>query len=512
LLKEVVVSFIPNPSRSLPSRPNLEQQKKQARELLKTAQAHESAALERLRTYHPRLAGRTDREIAAAALALHDAQLVIAREYGFPTWAALKHTIAARIGERHSRVFVTEAAYFEDRARGLVSAQRAAEPDALEQIREWHPSFAEASDEEIARAPFDEASARLVYAREHGCPTWDALLADVQAVAAGTRAEPFKDAFDALRGQRWDRLADIVRRHPDVVRVRGTNGNTLLNLAGSLGGRAWEPLPPHASQLLDLFLRSGADVNQANDRGWTPLHQAAYANQRELARRLIDAGASPEMEAHGDGGTPLAVALFWGHRETADAIADTLIAPRNLRIAAGLGRADLVAACFDAGGALTEAARSGRGFYRPHSGFPLWAPSDDRQEILDEALVWACKADRVDVLAPLVERGANVNADPYRGTPLVWAAATNRVAAALWLLRHGAEASRRATFGGPSHGDGITALHMAAEHDYVEMATLLLEHGADAGVKEANYNATPAGWAEHAGSTRVLQLLAGVNP
>jgi ankyrin repeat protein len=109
-------------------------------------------------------------------------------------------------------------------------------------------------------------------------------------------------------------------------------------------------LPPRASQILDVFLHSGADINQANDRGWTPLHQAAYSNQVELAKRLVEAGAAPDREAHGEGGTPLAVALFWGHREVADVLARAVIVPRNLRIAAGLGRVDLVDECFEPDG------------------------------------------------------------------------------------------------------------------------------------------------------------------
>jgi len=167
--------------------------------------------------------------------------------------------------------------------------------------------FADASDDDLAGAPFDLEAARLVYARQHGFAAWDAFVADVRAVARGERTEPFKEAFEALQRQRWDRLPQLIRQHPDVLRVRGTNGNSLLNPAVSLAGRTREPLPSQAWQLLDVFLRSGADINQANDRGWTPLHQAAYSNQVELATRLIDAGAALHLEAHGEGGTPLAV-------------------------------------------------------------------------------------------------------------------------------------------------------------------------------------------------------------
>ncbi len=496
----------PHTSRSLPDLANLEQQKKQARELLRAANALDPAALQRIRGHHPRLAGRPDQGSAAASLALHDAQLVVAREYGFASWAALKHEIEHRRGQRRTRVFVTDIGYYDDRVAGLVSAHEAGVQQALAQIREWHPAFTEASDDEIRQARFDTEAARLVYARQHGCSTWAELTADVRAVAKGERIEPFREAFDAMQGQQWDRLMILIQQHPEVVRARGTNGNTLLNLATSLAGRTCKPLPPEASQILEVFLRSGADINQANDRGWTPLHQAAYSNHVELAKRLMAAGAAPDREAHGEGGTPLAVALFWGHCRVADLLAQVAIVPQNLRIAAGLGRVDLVEKCFEPDGTLTPAARTGRGFYRPHSGFPVWRPTNDRQEILNEALVWACKADRVEALPLLVARGADLNADPYRGTPLMWAAANNRLATARWLLQHGAEISR-ATFGGPSHGEGLTPLHLAAQNDHVEMARLLLTNGADATIEDAIYHSSPAGWAAHFGSEGVQALL-----
>jgi len=399
----------------------------------------------------------------------------------------------------YTRVFVAEPSYFEGRAAGLVSMHQGGNPQALAQIREWHAEFAGMSDDAIAAAPFELDAARLVYARQHGSPSWEGLLEQVQEIAEGRRREPFRDAFVALENRRFAEFEGLIHEHPDLPRARGTNGNTLLNLAVSLA--------PDAVQITDVLLDRGADVNQGNDRGWTPLHQAGYANQPDLAKRLLAAGADPTREGHGEGGTPLAAALFWGHREVGEVLAEAAIAPRNLRIAAGLGRRDLIDECFDASGAVRPAAFEGRGFYRPHSGFPVWRPARDPQEVLNEALVWAAKADRVEVLGALVERGADINADPYRGTPLMWAAAKNRLAAAKWLLEHGAKISR-ATFGGPSHGEGVTPLHLAAQNDFAEMARLLLEHGADMTIEEDNYHGTAAGWAEHFGSKRVLALLA----
>lgn len=501
------MSFPADSAVPLPGRINLEQQKKRARELLNAVRAREPDAIERFRRHHPRGSGQTAASVGAATWALHDAQLVVAREHGFPSWPRLKARLDAEAAARRTRLFVREVEFYEDRAEGLVSARQAGVPDALEQIREWHPRFADAPDDAIRTAAFGLEDARLVYARQHGFRTWTELTARVAALAGGDSDEPFLRAFEALRGADLAGLQALVRDHPDLLRARGTNGNTLLNLAVSLGGSLCGPLPPQAEGVIRLLTGPGSDVNLANDRGWTPLHQAAYANRPELVARLLYAGAAVDREAHGEGGTPLAVALFWGHRDAADVLAERGIIPMNLRVAAGLGRADLIERLFRADGSLEPDAGRGRGFYRPHSGFPVWRPTDDPREILDEALVWACKSGRLEVLDLLVSRGARIDADPYRGTPLLWAAFTRRLDTVRWLLDHGADVNQRATFGGPAHGEGITALHAAAQEGDLPLAEFLCARGADPTVRDRVYDGTPAGWAEHSGHTAVRDYL-----
>src|SRR6185312_10830601 len=164
----------------------------------------------------------------------------------------------------YTRIFVAEPSYFEERAAGLVSMHRGRIPQALAQIREWHPAFAGMADAAIAEAPFDLDAARLVYARQHGSASWAELLERIQEIADGRRREPFRDAFVALEQRRFADFEAVIREHPDLLRARGTNGNTLLNLAISLACRVCGPLPPEAMRILDLFLEGGADVNQGN--------------------------------------------------------------------------------------------------------------------------------------------------------------------------------------------------------------------------------------------------------
>ena len=81
------------PVRRLPSNPNLDHLRYQAKDLLKDHAARNQAAAQRIREFHPRFNRATDAEIFDAQLNLSDAQLTIAREYGFPSWARLKRHI-----------------------------------------------------------------------------------------------------------------------------------------------------------------------------------------------------------------------------------------------------------------------------------------------------------------------------------------------------------------------------------------------------------------------------------
>jgi len=297
---------------------------------------------------------------------------------------------------------------------------------------------------------------------------------------------PFVLAYRAVEAGDCTRLEELLDEHPELVRVRGTNGNDLLGMAGG-------------SELVRLLLERGADPNRGNDYGWTKLHQAAYGNRRAVAELLLAHGARTDLSARGDGGTPIVVALFWGHREVVDLLGRE---PGNLRVAAGLGDVAMIRELVG-----TPAAGAHRGFYRPHGGFPAWQPSDDPQEVLDEALVWAAKADRVEAIELLVGLGGNVAADPYRGTAVSWAACNGRVAAIRKLVELGADPNQRGSFGGPDHGEGVTALHLAAQAGRRGAVDVLLDLGADPSLRDALHDGTPAGWAEFGGHAELAALL-----
>ncbi len=78
------------PTRRLPTRPNLEHLKNQAKDLLKTYRAGHPEALVRFREALPQLSAVSTDQAAKPPLSLRDAQRVIAAEYGFAGWSLLR--------------------------------------------------------------------------------------------------------------------------------------------------------------------------------------------------------------------------------------------------------------------------------------------------------------------------------------------------------------------------------------------------------------------------------------
>jgi ankyrin repeat protein len=396
-----------------------------------------------------------ERRAAGEEVKLADVQFDLARELGFASWPRLKEYVERLALEQPFR---DDVDYYEGRANGIATV-----------------------------AGLDVAEARRDLAARHGFASWAELRRRVEAMRRGDEPPtPFVLAYRAVEANDGERLVELLDRFPDLVAQRGTNGNDLLGMAGD-----------HA--IVSLLLERGANPNRGNDYGWTRLHGAADGNDRALADILLAAGARTDLSARGDGGTPLVVALFWGNREVTDLLGRE---PANLRVAAGLGDLDRIRELHG-----TPRAGAHRGFYRPHGGFPAWQPSDEPQEIVDEALVWAAKSGRVDAIRLLVELGARLDADPYRGTALTWAATKGRTAAIRTLVELGADPNRRGTFGGPSHGEGVTALHLAAQSGQREAVVTLLELGADPLIVDKLHGGNALGWARVGGHEDLADVL-----
>src|SRR5262245_33523125 len=116
------------PARNLPSRPDLDQYKKQAKDLLREAKAGDAAALARVRAQAPARRSRSPRK--PESLKLADAQLAIAREHGFESWPKFSDRIAVLNG-RAERAEI---------CRSAEAAADAGDADALERLLRDHES------------------------------------------------------------------------------------------------------------------------------------------------------------------------------------------------------------------------------------------------------------------------------------------------------------------------------------------------------------------------------------
>lgn len=422
---------------------------------------------------------RAKERARADSVKLAEAQFRIARDHGFPSWPKLRAYVrrVTEHGETLQHPYHQDVHYYAERALGLLASAEDETPGAREPFERWGQ-------------PLTRDGALVVVAREHGFVSWRTLREHVKSLVDS--GEPFARAYRAVEARDPEALESLLREFPGLVDARGTNGNDLLGMAGAT----------HDERLTRVLLGHGADPSRGNVHGWTPLHQAAYSNLPLLLDLLLDAGAPVDVSARGDGGTPLVVALFWGHREAAEKLAPHSRAPGNLRVAAGLGDAGLLDEVLG-----HPAAGAHRGFYRPHSGFPKWQPTDDPAEVRDEALAWAARNDRTDALRTLAEHGADLDADVYRGTALAWAAATGKLAAIRTLLDLGADVNRPGTFGGPGHGEHVTALHLAAQSGHLDAIRLLVEGGADRGARDGLFGSTPETWAEVCEQPEARELL-----
>lgn len=305
-------------------------------------------------------------------------------------------------------------------------------------------------------------------------------------------------------------MASLLDAHPGLLTGPVLRGRGLVGLVAEVltcdHSIPHQAGTPSQEAILALVLERGADANLPDEGGWTALHSACMGGHARLARTLLEAGASTRAAAGGNpDALPLCWALFYAHAETAELVAAHDLAPDGLRTAAALGRS--VAGWVDGEGELRPGATAGRGFYRPLGLFPEWDAPLDRQTSLDEALTWASRNGRLSAMAELLELGAGVNSNAYRGTPLLWATYANRLDAMRWLVERGADPSLPHDFGGLGHGQDATALHLAAQFGALEAIGLLLELGADPSVRDSAHGGCPRDWASACGQPAAAELL-----
>jgi ankyrin repeat protein len=473
----------------LPENPSLENLRKQAKGLLDAARRGEPEALARVREFHPR---------PPEPFALHDAQLVVARSFGFASWPRLVHHL-----ERVEPFAWDPSAGPAATARVDQLIQWACLDYGRWQLGDLDRACALLADEPaLGRANMYAAAAsgevetvRMLLAAQpelanmRGGPSgWPPLL-----YACYSRLPaPTLDAARALLAAGAD---------PDAGFLWCGNVPPFTALTGAFGeGEDGNNTPPHPERdaLARALLDAGADPNDGQtlynrhfrrddghlellfeyglgrdgggpwlarfaDRMGTPsemlveeLWAAARKNFDHRVRLLVEHGVPVARPGRRDGRTPYEAALMFGNHE----IADYLAAHGAARVAQSADQR-FAAACIagqaDEARALLAAQPSLRDALGVHG----------RIELVRRAV----EAHRLDGVRLMFELGFELAA--------------------------------------PGHA---TPLHEAAWHGDLAMVQLLVELGVSTEARDPTYRATPLGWAAHNHQTEVVAYLTRFTP
>jgi ankyrin repeat protein len=474
------------PSRELPARPDLDQLKRQAKELQRAFAAGEEEAV-----------GRVDAVLGAKdELKLTEAQLVVAREYGFSGWARLRSRVIAK---RDPEAVLD----------GFVTAVMSGDPSRPSEILasnlwfQWasiHAAAVLGNEDDVRRLLAKDPA--LVHLKA-GNPPSDPLIClcfSPELPRADSRDWGHAGCARALLEAGADPNGRSGAPHgmPALYGVAGLYNapevvEALLEAGAEPndGESVFHAAERFHLETLELLLRHGVDLNLTGDWGNTPLYfllrywhlDQAPPTVRKGLLWLLEHGADPNVLCGRERESALHVAARRGQpRET---VALLLERGADVHLKRGDGRTAWALAHrggFDDVTALLEGAGA-----RPEDIGPV------------DLLLAACGHGDAEAARRLASPRLLESLEVEELRLLPEAAATGRNAVV--------EACLAAGFPVDTQGeDGASALHHVAIRGEPDLVRALLAHGADFGIRDAEHDSTPLGWAVY-GADRAAQRL-----
>jgi ankyrin repeat protein len=450
-------------STSLPERPDLDELRRRAKELRDAARSGDVAALQRLASFH---------RPAHCPISLAAAQLVIARELGFPSWPRLKAAVEASSGERASAEELVAAsvggrlgqastilrAHPDIAWRSLPAATVLGDAEAVREVLVADPSTATTVDDERGWPPLLYAC----YSRWHAIdPSREAGLAEVVRLLLEAGASP--NTNDGGRPVYRSALKGSVEvNNPEVTKVlleAGANPDP--------GQPIGEAIAHRDHRCLRLLLAHGARV-----AGTWAIGAAVYHDDPAALSLLLDALQT-------SGGSAAVAAT--------EALADAA-ANGSLPVVAALldAEADPRATDEDGMSALRRAVRAGR--VESAALLSRLGATDDSTDI-DRFLSACLNFDRRTAERLLARHGdLEARLSSQDRAVIVDAAGSRSAETIALMLDLGFSVNDRNDF-------GERPLHGAAYFGNAEVVELLLERGADVDARDDRFQSTALAFA-----------------
>jgi ankyrin repeat protein len=299
------------------------------------------------------------------------------------------------------------------------------------------------------------ADAQFVIARSHGFESWPKFAKHIGAVTRKTsQVSKFEAAADAIVEGDIATLDRLLREEPDLIRTRSTREHraTLLHYVSANGVEDYrQTTPKNAMKVAEILLNAGAEVDATADvygGGATTLglvatsvHPERAGVQNALMQILLDYGAVIDHPQGAGNNSCAVIGCLHNDRPQAAEFLAAHGARLNLEGAAGVGRLDVVKSFFTDEGTLRPNATKAQ----LQSGF-IWACEYGRKEVVEflldkgidlragenigeTALHLAAHRGQLEMIKLLLDRGAPLEAkNVYGGTML---------GQATWSVIHG---------------------------------------------------------------------------